>query len=278
MATYAIGDLQGCHDQLLSLLAHIGYQPGTDRLWFTGDLVNRGPRSLETLRFVRDLGDDTVSVLGNHDLHLLALAYLNSPHKKRDTLQPILDAPDRDELLNWLRHRPLLHHDSGNGYTLIHAGLPPHWDLSAAQSHAAELEAILRGPRYAEFFRHMYGDKPNLWSDALTGWDRARYITNCFTRLRYCAADGRLALNQKGAPDTVDGNYFPWFQMPGRANANMKIIFGHWSTLGAVAENGVYALDTGCIWGGQLTAINLERPAELLQVPCPQVQAPHLKL
>lgn len=274
MATYAIGDLQGCYDQLLNLLERIEFDPQADCLWLTGDLVNRGPKSLKTLRFLKSLGDRAVAVLGNHDLHLLALAYLHAPHKKRDTLQPILDAPDRDELLDWLRHRPLMHHDPDSGFSMVHAGLPPQWDLSAALAHAAEVEAILRGPKFIEYFRHMYGDKPQRWADSLRGWDRARYITNCFTRLRYCEPDGRLALKQKGAPKSVNGNSLPWFQVPGRASRDMKIVFGHWSTLGTVARNGVFPLDSGCVWGGQLSAIRLDRPTELLQTPCPQAQNP----
>jgi len=262
MSIYAIGDIQGCFDELLQLLSRIRFDPGRDRLWFAGDLVNRGPKSLQVLRFVKSLGRAAVSVLGNHDLHLLAVAAGNPQHlRHKDTLEEILSAPDRDELLTWLRHRPLLHRDTGLGYTLIHAGLPPQWDLKRAEQCAAELEAVLRGPGHGGFFANMYGNLPDRWSPALEGWDRLRFITNCFTRLRYCAIGGRLALKEKAAPGSQQDDYRPWFAFPGRNSAGERIVFGHWSTLelkGRVdPRHNVFPLDNGCIWGGHLTTLHL---------------------
>jgi len=274
MTTYAIGDVQGCYDELQRLLNAIGFDQNRDRLWFTGDLVNRGPRSLDTLRFVRSLGDRAITVLGNHDLHLLAVAHGDARLRRKDTLDEILDAPDRDELLDWLRNRPLLHHDSDLGYTVIHAGLPPQWTLADAQQRAQELEAALRGAQHTEFFQRMYGDEPLHWSDGLCGWDRLRFITNCFTRLRYCDPAGRLALAHKGPPGTQPPDLHPWFRIPGRASAGLNIIFGHWSTLGPCADPGIYALDTGCLWGGTLTALALDGTDARTSVPCPGALEP----
>jgi len=231
MAVYAIGDVQGCFDELQSLLELIDFKPDLDQLWFAGDLVNRGPKSLETLRFIRSL--NAVSVLGNHDLHLLACAYIPARRKRKDTLTHILDAPDAAQLLEWLRHQPLLHYDRTLGYTLVHAGLPPQWDLETARACSAEVEQVLRGDSYAEFLNAMYGNKPNVWTPALTGWDRLRFITNCFTRLRYCDSNGRLALEEKGPPDSQPDHLKPWFEWKSRKSRDMNILFGHWSTLGA---------------------------------------------
>jgi bis(5'-nucleosyl)-tetraphosphatase (symmetrical) len=258
VATYAIGDVQGCFDELSALLRRLEFDAERDRLWFAGDLVNRGPKSLETLRFVRDLGDRAITVLGNHDLHLLAAAFDVRLAAPKDTFEAVLAAPDRDELLDWLRHRPLLHHEDSLGFTLIHAGLPPQWDLRQALSCAAEVEAVLRGDGYGEFFQEMYGNRPNRWSDGLAGWDRLRFIVNCFTRLRYCMPDGRLMLKEKGQPGTQRSGALPWFSIPGRASRDLRILFGHWSTLGPRPEPGIFPLDTGCLWGGELTALRLE--------------------
>ena len=262
MAAYAIGDIQGCYRELLKLLETIGFDSGCDRLWFTGDLVNRGPQSLEVLRFVKQLGNRAVTVLGNHDLHLLTLAHgvSRKPHK-HDTLTRILAAPDREELLDWLRRRPCLYHDDISGFTLIHAGLPPQWDLAKARQCALEVEAVLRGRDYREFLNTLYGDTPDCWSEDLQGWDRLRFIINCLTRLRYCDRSGRLALDEKGPPGTQAPGLLPWYEIPERASRGMKIIFGHWSTLRLTLEsmnkNQVYPLDTGCVWGGELTALRL---------------------
>jgi bis(5'-nucleosyl)-tetraphosphatase (symmetrical) len=266
MALYAIGDVQGCFAELQALLGKLRFDPARDTLWFTGDLVNRGPKSLETLRFIRSLGEAAVAVLGNHDLHLLAVAHGVSRTKHKDTFGDVLGAPDRDELLDWLRRRPLLHR--GGGFYLIHAGLPPQWTVDEAAFHAAEVEAVLRGEASAEFFRHMYGDQPDLWSEALEGFDRLRYVTNCLTRLRYCGADGRVEFRQKGAPGSQPPGLVPWFQAPGRRSAGANIVFGHWSTLGFHTENGVFCLDTGCLWGGELTALRLDGPLRRIAVPC----------
>jgi bis(5'-nucleosyl)-tetraphosphatase (symmetrical) len=265
MAIYAIGDVQGCFAELQCLLEKLHFDPAADRLWFTGDLVNRGPQSLETLRFVRSLGNAAVTVLGNHDLHLLAVAHGVSRTKHRDTFGDVLGAPDRDELLDWLRRRPLLHREGG--FYLIHAGLPPQWSAEEAERHAAEVEAVLVGENYPEFFRHMYGDQPDLWSDSLTGWDRLRFVTNCLTRLRYCGRDGRVDLKQKGAPGSQPPSLMPWFAVPERRSQGANILFGHWSTLGFHAEQGVFCLDTGCLWGGELTALRLDGAGQRISVP-----------
>jgi bis(5'-nucleosyl)-tetraphosphatase (symmetrical) len=265
MAVYAIGDVQGCFAELQRLLEKLHFDPAADRLWFTGDLVNRGPRSLETLRFVRALGDAAVTVLGNHDLHLLAVAHGVSRTRRRDTFGDVLGAPDRDELLDWLRRQPLLHREGG--FYLIHAGLPPQWSAEEAERHAAEVEAVLAGEDYPEFFRHMYGDQPDLWSDSLEGWDRLRFITNCLTRIRYCEHDGRVDFKQKGAPGSQPPLLMPWFAVPERRSKGENILFGHWSTLGFYAEQGVFCLDTGCLWGGELTALRLDGERQRIGVP-----------
>ncbi len=257
MAVYAIGDVQGCFDELQELLEQLSFKAG-DTLWFTGDLVNRGPKSLDTLRFIKNLGARAITVLGNHDLHLLAVAAGCEAYRRGDTFDDVLNAPDRDELLNWLRACPLLHHDDESGFTLIHAGLPPQWDLAQARACAQEVETVLRAADYAEFLREMYGDRPRVWSEPLNGWDRLRFITNCFTRLRYCSAQGELALKEKGAPGTQPEGYLPWFEVPGRRNANLKIIFGHWSTLDVYPATNVFPLDGGCVWGGGLLALRLD--------------------
>lgn len=258
MATFAVGDIQGCYDDLQRLLERIGFDPTEDVLWFTGDLVNRGPRSLETLRFVKGLGERAVCVLGNHDLHLLAVAASTAKLRKNDTLDAVLAARDGEELLSWLRHRPLIHHDEGLGYTLIHAGLPPQWDLAQAEACARELEAVLRGPGHLDFFGHMYGDEPRRWSPGLRGMDRLRFIVNCYTRLRYCSVEGDLDLRSKGAPGSQPKGYLPWFAVPGRLSRELHLLFGHWSTVGEVRGENVHALDTGCVWGGMLTAMRLD--------------------
>lgn len=259
MAVYAIGDLQGCLDPLRRLLDRLAFDPARDKVWFTGDLVNRGPASLETLRFVHSLGELAVVVLGNHDLHLLATAWADSrPRKKRDTLDDILAAPDRDELLEWLRRRPLLHHDPEVGFTMVHAGLPPQWDLSEARAAAAELEAVLGGDRFIDFLLQMYGDQPALWDPGLAGIERLRFIVNAFTRMRYLRPDGSLEFDNKGPVDRSGTELIPWFRFPGRRSAGLSMVFGHWSTLGAIAHDGAFSLDTGCVWGGRLTALRLD--------------------
>jgi len=274
MAIYAIGDIQGCFDELQALLAMCRFDPAADRLWFTGDLVNRGPDSLKVLRFVRGLGEGAITVLGNHDLHLLAVAEGLGKLHKPDTLQAILDAPDRDELLHWLRRQPLLYHDADLNAVLVHAGLPPQWDVREACAYSVEVETVLRGDDYREFFTHMYGDKPRRWAKGLTGWDRLRFIVNCFTRLRFCRADGELCLKAKGEPGTQPAGCVPWFQAPGRRSTQTQIIFGHWSTLGLYRGDNVLALDTGCLWGGLLTAARLDGDHELVSCDCSGYRQP----
>ena len=260
MAVYAIGDVQGCYDELQRLLDKIEFDPAQDKLWFAGDLVNRGPHSLETLRFVKGLGKRAITVLGNHDLHLLAISQGNIKHKSKDhTLDPILEAKDREELLHWLRHRPLMHHSEKRGISLIHAGLPPQWDIPTALKCARELEAVLASDDFHDYCHLMYGNEPTHWSEDLEGMDRLRFITNCFTRLRYCDNSGGLALKEKGPPGSQNSAYTPWFEVPGRASGKDKILFGHWSTLGYRHEGNVWALDTGCLWGGKLTALRLSK-------------------
>ena len=270
MAVYAIGDLQGCDDEFARLLRELDFSPSRDTLWLVGDLVNRGPRSLEALRRVKALGASAIAVLGNHDLHLLAVVL--SPHepiKAKDTLQAILSAPDRDELIHWLRHRPMLHHDTQLGYTMVHAGLPPQWDLAQAQACARDLEAVLRDERQCrELFAHMYGDEPDRWSEDLRGMERLRFITNCLTRLRYCRADGSLELKFKGEIKDAPRDLMPWFKVPDRRSRDARIVCGHWSALGYYDGDGVLAIDTGCVWGEKLCAVRLDQPAPPTCVPC----------
>jgi bis(5'-nucleosyl)-tetraphosphatase (symmetrical) len=269
MSLYAIGDVQGCYEELRRLLDEIRFDPASDRLWFTGDLVNRGPRSLDVLRLVVSLGDRAVSVLGNHDLHLLAVAAGARPLSSRDTFQDVLGASDRDELIEWLRARPLLHRDTEVGCFLVHAGLLPQWDVALAETCAREAEATIAGPRSAELLRHMYGDKPDFWSDALTGWERLRLIVNVFTRLRFCDLSGRADYKHKGAPGSQAPHLVPWFAVPDRLTRGERIVFGHWSLLGLWDKDGVLGLDTGCVWGRRLTAVRLGRDKhEVVSVRC----------
>ncbi|MET0536200.1 MAG: symmetrical bis(5'-nucleosyl)-tetraphosphatase [Steroidobacter sp.] len=270
MAVYAIGDVQGCDDEFAQLLRELDFSPSRDTLWLVGDLVNRGPRSLEVLRRVKAFGDSAISVLGNHDLHLLALVL--SPHeptKSKDTLNTVLNAPDRDELLHWLRHRPMLHHDAKLGYTMVHAGLAPQWDLAQAQSCARELETVLRDENQCrELFANMYGDKPDRWSNDLRGMERLRFITNCLTRLRYCRPDGTLELKFKGEVKDAPKQLMPWFKVPDRRTRDARIVFGHWSALGYYDDDGVLAIDTGCVWGEKLCAVRLDQKTPPRFVPC----------
>ena len=275
MAVYAIGDVQGCFDELQALLNLIHFDPADDCLWFAGDLVNRGPKSLQTLRFIRDLGNSAVSVLGNHDLHLIAMSQGHTLSDDDHTLDAILDAPDCDELIHWLRQQPLLHHDETLDFTMIHAGLPPQWDLPLAQQCAHEVETVLRSDELPAFIEHMYGNKPKRWSNKLSGWGRLRFIINCFTRLRFCDADGRLKLKYKGPPGSQPPEYLPWFELPGRNSRDMNIVFGHWSTLGPCSIPGVYPLDTACLWGGELTALRIDStPPRRFTLPCAGQQIP----
>jgi bis(5'-nucleosyl)-tetraphosphatase (symmetrical) len=275
MAIYAIGDVQGCYDELRALLDRLRFDPDRDRLWLVGDLVNRGPRSLATLRFVKGLGERAVAVLGNHDLHLLALVAGNAERRRSDPgLAAVLRAPDRDELIEWLRHRPLLHSEPSIGASMVHAGLPPQWDLTTARACAQELESVLRGDRWRTFFDYMYGNEPSLWNPNLTGWDRLRFITNAFTRLRFVDADGRLRLDAKGPPTMDRDGLTPWFRVAGRASAGETIIFGHWSTLGFHRHGGSACIDTGCVWGGSLTAVRVDAAPVPISHDCPGAATP----
>jgi bis(5'-nucleosyl)-tetraphosphatase (symmetrical) len=275
MSVYAIGDVQGCYQPLRALLAAIRFDPMRDLLWFTGDLVNRGPQSLEVLRYVKALGDRAVCVLGNHDLHLLAVAAGVAKSKKRDTLEKILSAPDKGELLQWLRSLPLLHHDNQLGYTLIHAGLLPAWTLADAKRLAQEAKDVLRGEVVMNFFHHMYGDLPDHWNENLQGTDRLRVIINAFTRLRYCDLEGNMDLRPTGPPGSQPPDLMPWFQVPGRRSLDLRIVFGHWSTLGLWQGDGVIGLDSGCLWGKSLSAVRLDHdPVKFFSVPCPSCLAP----
>lgn len=258
MAIYAIGDIQGCYDPLRRLLDLLNFDPVADTLWLVGDLVNRGPQSVEVLRLVRSLGQRAVTVLGNHDLTLLAVAAGQVKPKRKDTFHSVLDAPDGAALLDWLRHCPLLHHDAELGFTLVHAGLPPQWDLALAQGCAAEVEATLRGPHYAEFLGNMFGGEPRRWQEDLAGDDRLRFTVNALTRMRFCAADGALSFSEKGPPGSQKPGLLPWFLVPRRRNADLCIVFGHWAALGYYRAPGLYALDSGCVWGNRLTAVRLD--------------------
>lgn len=266
----AIGDVQGCFQQLQALLEKIKYDPSRHQLWFTGDLVNRGPHSLETVRFIKTLPADTVCVLGNHELALLAVADGAVPFRVEDTFKPILEAPEREVLLQWIRSWPLLHHDPHSGFTLTHAGIFPLWDLTQASKLAREVEVVLTGPNYQAFLQHMYGDFPQFWAESLQGWERLRFITNAFTRMRFLTPQGGLNLSAKGTVEQYP-HEVPWFYFPNRRNAQEKIIFGHWAALeGKCDVPNVYALDTGCSWGKCLTALCLGSN-QRVSVPCQNI-------
>jgi bis(5'-nucleosyl)-tetraphosphatase (symmetrical) len=267
---HAIGDLQGCYQELRALLALLKFSPDRDRLWFVGDLVNRGPDSLETLRLVRALGDNAVVVLGNHDLHLLAVVYGVHRKRKSDTLDELLAARDRDALLEWLLTRPLAHAEAGD--LLVHAGVVPQWTVAQTLALAGEVAtALRRDPR--RLFEHMYGDEPDRWSPQLAGFERLRFTINVLTRLRVCTADGQIDLALKGEPPPPPSPLRPWFLHP-RASRDARIVFGHWSALGFVHSHGVVGLDTGCVWGGALTALDLDAARPPVSVPCRGYQEP----
>ena len=269
MATWVIGDVQGCLEAFDALLARLDPDLATDRVWLAGDLVNRGPDSLGVLR--RAIGIGAECVLGNHDLHLLAVAHGARPRQASDTFGPVLEAPDRDRLLDWLRTRPLLLRDPATGWTMVHAGLPPEWDLATAGRRAAEVEAVLSGPRAPAFLAHMYGDESSAAEGAGTGWGRLRYTLNALTRIRYVTGDGRLDLGFAGAPESRPEGLVPWFTAPGRRSRGEPLVFGHWATLrldpDLAEREGVRHVDTGCVWGGRLTAVELQT-GELRSVAC----------
>ncbi len=260
MAVYAVGDLQGCLQPLKRLLERVSFNPANDRLWLVGDLVNRGPESLETLRFLYQMRDALVCVLGNHDLHLLAAGNNIERLKKSDTLREIIEAPDGPALLDWLRQQKLMHYDEARDMALVHAGIPPQWSLKKALRCAAEVEQALRDENlFKPFLDGMYGNEPAKWNNDLTGVDRLRVITNYFTRMRFCTADGKLDLKGKEGADTAPPGYAPWFSFRDRKTKGLKIIFGHWAALeGKCAVPGIFALDTGCVWGGAMTLMNID--------------------
>ncbi len=263
MATYAVGDIQGCYYAFSDLLEKLAFNPNTDKLWLVGDLVNRGTGSLQVLRWCYQHQDIIRVVLGNHDLHTLVVAHGIKTARKGDTLQALLDAPDSDVLLTWLRHQPLM---QVNGeYAMVHAGLLPQWTIAQAQGYAWEVEAALQGNDYQTFFKHMYGNQPTMWRDNIAGYDRLRIITNAFTRLRICSAEGEMEFSFKGEISDIPEDYVPWFDAPHRKSADTTIICGHWSALGLDIRQDICALDTGCLWGGALTAMRLEDRA-ILQV------------
>jgi len=279
MAVYAIGDIQGCYEDLVRLLDKLHFNPAHDKLWLVGDLVSRGPDSLSTLRYLMSMGDALVTVLGNHDLHLLAVD-AGIKTSKDPGLLAIIDADDRHQLINWLRQHPLIHHDNELGYTMVHAGIYPQWTLQQAQTYAHELERVLSGDQHYDFLEHMYGNSPVQWSDDLNGWDRLRFICNSFTRMRFCNEAGMLDLDTKGAIGTQAESFLPWYDIPQRKTRDLHIIFGHWSTLCLTVnaedqkQHNVYPIDTGCVWGGKLTALRIvqgikKAEPEYIHIDCP---------
>jgi bis(5'-nucleosyl)-tetraphosphatase (symmetrical) len=277
MAIYAIGDIQGCYDEFLQLLDKIHFKTDRDQLWLTGDVVNRGPKSLATLRRVYAMRDNIRLVLGNHDLHLLATAYHFKQQGKHDTFEDILEDKDGAELLNWLRHQPLIHFDAELNLCMVHAGIHPEWTIDQATALASEVEQMLQSDQHLEFYQHMYGDKPAQWSETHSGWSRIRFITNMFTRMRYLTTDGQASMSAKGPPGSQPPEYSPWYELP-RASSGTGIIFGHWSTLPMTADYqkyDVYPIDSGCLWGGELTALRLDTQVfERIRLSCQQNQDP----
>ncbi|MBB3179184.1 symmetrical bis(5'-nucleosyl)-tetraphosphatase [Variovorax sp. Sphag1AA] len=279
MALYLIGDLQGCDEPLQRLLDKIDFSPSRDRLIVLGDLVNRGPASAKVLRHIQGFGGAAQSLLGNHDLHLLGVAHGARKMGRKDTLAAILDAPDRDGMLEWLRHQHVaLRHDIGGGTLLtVHAGVLPQWTVEDTMRLAGELQSALQGPDVAEFFRTMYGNEPAQWSDSLTGAARLRVVVNALTRMRYCTAEGVMEFESKDAEAGAPEGFMPWFDVPGRKTSTATVAFGHWSTLGWVSRPDLISTDTGCVWGGCLSAVRIgatPQERELIQVKCPQAQKP----
>jgi bis(5'-nucleosyl)-tetraphosphatase (symmetrical) len=271
VATYAIGDVQGCCDALHALLGEVGFSASRDLLWFVGDLVNRGTQSAAVLRFVRSLGERAVVVHGNHDLHTLAVAAGKAKRRADDTLEDLFAAPDRDELLDWLRKRPLLHVD--REYVMVHAGLLPSWSLAQAAELAAEVEAALHAPAHLELYASLYGSRPAAWNDALRGPERMRVIVNAMTRMRFCTPDGAMDFSVKGEVEKARPGYLPWFEVPARKTRGVPIVCGHWSALGLRITPDLLALDTGCVWGGRLTAVRLE-DRRIFQTACARAADP----
>ncbi|OZI14757.1 bis(5'-nucleosyl)-tetraphosphatase (symmetrical) [Sodalis-like symbiont of Philaenus spumarius] len=267
MSTYLIGDIHGCYNELKIILAQVQFDAAVDTLWLTGDLVARGPGSLEVLRLVRSLGDSVRLVLGNHDIHLLAVYAGISRNKQKDCITPLLEAPDADELINWLRRQPVLQVDEEKKLVMVHAGITPQWDLDTARQCAREVEAVLKSDRYPLFFDTMSGDMPNNWSPELSGLARLRFSTNVFTRMRYCFPNGQLEMNCKDTPGKAPAPLWPWFALSGPVSERYSIVFGHWASLmGQGTPAHIYGLDTGCCWGGELTLLRWEDKA-FIRVP-----------
>ena len=266
MATYAIGDIQGCYEALIELLDMTGFNSTSDRLWLVGDLVNRGPQSLEVLRYVKNLGDAATVVLGNHDLHLIMRADGHSRTSSEDTLDAVLTAPDCSELIQWLRQCPLFHRE--DDHVMVHAGLLPQWSVRRAAELGAEVHAALVADNHTDFLANMWGSKPDAWDDDLHGWERLRVIVNAMTRMRFCTTDGVMEFRSKGNPQNPPPGFMPWFAVPKRASKKHTVICGHWSALGFYQEPTLLALDSGCLWGGSLTAVRLE-DRKVFQLPCP---------
>ncbi len=265
MATFAIGDVQGCFDELQQLLTQIGFDRRQDKLWLVGDLVNRGPKSLQVLRFVRDLGSRAVTVLGNHDLHLITQYEGFERRRKDDTFQDVLEAPDARELVDWLRRRPMMHVEGD--CAMVHAGLLPQWTIAKAVKLGKEVEAALSASDYRDFLKNLYGSKPDKWRDSLEGWDRLRVVVNAMTRMRFCTPAGKMEFHAKG--NAPPPGYAPWFE---KRKGKQLILFGHWSTLGLKLTGRLAGLDSGCVWGGSLTALRLE-DRRVFQVACAGYQA-----
>lgn len=270
MSIYAIGDVQGCYDELQRLLDLLRVDPADDELWFVGDLVNRGPYSTEVLRLVRSLGKSAVVTLGNHDLHLIALAYGHRPRTGEQFLAPVLREADSDELIDWLRRRPLAHYRPDLNTLMVHAGVPLQWDPLLTIKLAREVGAVIGGDDCDAFLAEMYGELPDQWDPNLSGNDRLRLITNSLTRMRFCELSGRVALRPKGPPGTQADHLIPWFDLPQRAADAVRIVFGHWSAVGLVQQQNLLGIDTGCVWGGKLTAVRLDGPTRVYQVPSSQ--------
>jgi bis(5'-nucleosyl)-tetraphosphatase (symmetrical) len=269
MATYIVGDIQGCFDELQQLLQLASFDPKQDELWITGDLVARGPKSLETLRYVKGLGDSAKVILGNHDLHLLAIWQGIHQAKENDKISDLLAAPDCDELLNWLRFQPLFLRHTEFDFVMVHAGISPQWSINQAEHLALEIEEPLQSKKFKKLLQKMYGNHPNSWSEALTKNERLRFIINAFTRMRYCFLDGSLEFKNKRGPEQTDNTIMkPWFEIEGR-DTSSPVLFGHWAALlGKVDQQDLYALDTGCVWGNSLTMIRWQ-DKEMFSLPCP---------
>ncbi len=273
MATYLIGDIQGCCTALQRLLAKLEFSPSRDHVFLLGDLVNRGPASLATLRLLQSLGSAATCLLGNHDLHLLAVAHGIRPASRGDTVAELLGAHDREALLDWLRQQQMAVH--AQGWLMVHAGVVPQWDLAQTLALAAEVEAVLRGPDLPAFLRTMYGNEPDHWDEGLSGPGRLRFIVNVLTRIRFCDAKGRLDFKTKDGAAGARSGFTPWFEAPARRTAATPMAFGHWSTLGIINRPDLLALDTGCVWGGRLSAMRVDGGRrELVQVDCEQAQVP----